>query len=236
MTTKINRIPAALLALAFFIFLPIGLAQQPAPTPDAKPRPHLTLRIALADARSPLRELVVQCGEKVFHPVLLNAFQISEAVALKAMPEQMNFYIKGTEDPAAAIASVAIPAGVQHALVVLAPNNGQAKPSHQAFLVNEADFPDQSIWFLNGSPKPVAIQIEAASKSIPAGATQLLRPDHQDGKPLSVQTVFFEKDKWRIFSSTRWVLPVGQRHLVFFHINPRTQRMDYNSLTDFISN
>ncbi len=235
MTTKINRIPTALLALACFSFLPIGLAQQPAPAPDARPRPHLTLRIALADARSPLRELVVQCGEKVFHPALVNAFQISEAVALKTMPEQMNFFIKGTEDSGTAIASIPVPAGVQHALVVLAPNNGDAKPSHQAFLVNEADFPDQSIWFLNGSQKPVAIQIEAASKSILPGAAQLLRPDHKDGKPFSVQTVFFEKDKWGIFSSTRWVLPVGQRHLVFFHINPRTQRMDYNSLTDFLS-
>ncbi len=235
MTRKIHLIYASLLGLVLFSFPTFSMAQPAAPSSDAQARSRHTLRIALADNGSTLRELVVQSGEKSFQPANVTPFQISEPLILKAKPEQLSFFIKGVESAEAVLASVAVPDGFKHMLIVLAPKNDQRAPSHQAFLINEADFPDQSIWFLNGSGKPVVIQIADAKHSLAAEAAKLVRPENKSGEPLGVQAFFSEKNKWRIFSSTRWVLPQGQRHLVFFQVNPRTQRMDYNSLTDFIT-
>lgn len=237
MITKIRHLPAALLSLGLLCCLNVGLAQVPAPPDATKPRPTHTLRIALADARSPLRELVIQSGEKVFQPAKVNPFQISEPLTLKVMPELLKFFAKGAveaAESAEALASVAVPAGLHYALVVLAPKGNGNTPALHAFLINEGDFPDQSIWFLNGSTNQVAIQIAADKHTIAAGGAELVQPKLKGTDALSVQAFFYEKDKWQIFSSTRWMLPSGQRHLVFFHVNPRTLRMDYNSLTDFI--
>lgn len=206
-----------------------------AQAPATKPLPRLSLRIALADARSPLREILVQTGEKDIEPAAVHPFRIGDPITLKTMPERLNFFTKGADGVPVPLASVAVPGGMKHVLAVLAPDAAKASSAHQAFVLNEAEFPAQSIWFLNSTPRPVAIQLGAAWETINAGATHLFRPASQDGEPLRVQMVFYEKQKWQTFSSTRWLLPPGQRHLIFFNVNPRTERMDYNSLTDYLA-
>lgn len=221
------------MALGIFATGMLAAAQ----TPAAKPGSHLSLRIALADARSPLREILVQTGakEKDLQAAAVNPFRIGDPIALKTMPERLTFFVKGADGVPVPLASVPVPAGMKHVLAILAPDETKDASAHQAFVLNEAEFPAQSIWFLNTTPRPVAIQLGAAWQTINAGATHLFQPASQDGEPLRVQMVFYEKQKWQSFSSTRWVLPPGQRHLIFFNVNPRTERMDYNSLTDYLA-
>ncbi len=209
--------------------------QSPAPAPAAKPAPSRTLRIALTDSHSPLREIIVQTAEKEFQTVTLDPYRLSEPLTLKSQPTQLNFLGKPPGSvPTQPIATVAVPEAMRHLLVVLEPDSTKESGAHLAFVLNEADFPSQSIWFLNGTPRSIAIQLGNEWQTIVPGASHLLRPSAKDGEALGVQMVFYEKEKWRAFSSTRWSLPRGQRHLVFFNVNPRTQRMDYNSLTDYL--
>jgi len=230
----LKRKIAVLLALAFGQMCGTALAQT-SPPPAAKAASRLTLRVALADAGSSLREVVVQTGEKEFQSIAVNPYRISKAVVLKAMPAQLNVFAKNAETTGAPLASVPMPATVRRALVVLSPGPTKESPAPQAIVLDEAQFPAQSIWFQNSTANPVAPDgrrmaddCRGRHASVPTGFLQRKGPQRANG--------LLRENAWRTFSSTRWVLPLGQRHLVFFGINPRTQRMDYNSLTDYLPN
>ncbi len=62
--------------------------------------PCVPLRIALADARSPWREIFVQTGEKTIRPAAVHPFRISEPITLKTMPERLTFFTKGADGAA----------------------------------------------------------------------------------------------------------------------------------------
>jgi len=183
---------AVLLALAFGQMCGTALAQT-SPPPAAKAASRLTLRVALADAGSSLREVVVQTGEKEFQSIAVNPYRISKAVVLKAMPAQLNVFAKNAETTGAPLASVPMPATVRRALVVLSPGPTKESPAPQAIVLDEAQFPAQSIWFQNSTANPVALQMGAEWQTIVAGATHLFRPDSSSGKARSVQMVFYEK-------------------------------------------
>lgn len=122
-------------------------------------------------------------------------------------------------------------------LVVLFPDakDESGKTTLGAHPIDEAKFPPGSIYFFNPTSIPVAAKLERDVFKIEGGVSRLFTaPNLEDGKPFGVQISLHQEEGWKLFASTRWHISPRERHLVFFKINPRTRKPDYDSLTDYL--
>ena len=122
-------------------------------------------------------------------------------------------------------------------IVVVFPGSRKTKGSvpFSAVAIDESTFTPGSIYFFNPTPIPVGARLGKDWHVIEDRTNRLYQPAALDeGTSLGVQISLKSRGQWKLFASTRWHLTRQERHFVFFKINQRTGKPDYDSFTDYL--
>ena len=236
--------PIPRIFLALLVLFPIsGSAQKPA-TPETEESAP-TFRIAVSAMPPGLtREVHFWTGEGS-KPVPVSLFRFSAPEPLPAIdpesPELLLYQaaptlIEGQANIPKPDTSVPLPPGANKILIVLFPRKTEDGFTLGAHAIDESLFPAGSIYFFNPTPIHVGAVLGEEKIRIEGGQSHLFKsPPLGEGKTFGVQIALHQEEGWKLFASTRWHLTPMERHLVFFKINPRTKKPDYDSLTDYLS-
>lgn len=136
----------------------------------------------------------------------------------------------GKETP---LAAVTLPESGKAFIVILIP----AATGYKSVVIPSDDpsFKPGDVYFYNHSDKPVLGYVGTAQFILQPGMGQTLRPT--GAKPENYYDVGFgvrEKEGDRALSTTRWPVDPQQRSYVFFFINPKTKRLDFRAVDEFV--
>jgi hypothetical protein len=135
----------------------------------------------------------------------------------------------GKETP---LAAVTLPESGKAFIVLLIPAASGYKP---VVVPSDASFKPGDVYFYNHSDKPVLGYVGTAKFILEPGKGQTLRPE--GAKPEKYYDVGFgvrEKEGDRALSTTRWPVDPQQRSYVFFFVNPKTNRLDFRAVDEFV--
>jgi hypothetical protein len=131
------------------------------------------------------------------------------------------------------LVKIQLPEAGKAFIVLLIP----AETGYTAVVISASDpaFQPGDVYFYNHSDKPVLGYVGTAKFVLAPKKGQTLRP--AGPKPGNYYDVGFgvrEKEGDRPLSTSRWPVDNKVRSYVFFFINPRTQRVDFRAVDEFV--
>lgn len=100
---------------------------------------------------------------------------------------------------------------------------------------NAASFRAGDIYFINHTPQTVLGYVGTATFVLESQAGKILRPSGaREGKFYDVGFGVREKEGDRALSTTRWPVDQHSRSYVFFFVSPKTKRVDFRAVDEFI--
>ena len=137
----------------------------------------------------------------------------------------------GKEAP---LATVTLPESGKAFIILLIPvPAGGYKPV--VIPSDDPSFKPGDVYFYNHSDKPVLGYVGTAKFILQPATGQTLRP--AGAKPENYYDVGFgvrEKEGDRALSTTRWPVDPQQRSYVFFFLNPKSNRLDFRAVDEFV--
>lgn len=118
--------------------------------------------------------------------------------------------------------------------VLLVPS---AKGGYSPVVIPAGDpsFKGGDVYFYNHSPKVVLGYVGTAKLVLQPGKGQILRPaGPRPDKNYDVGFGVREKEGDRVLSKSRWPVDDTNRSYVFFFVNPKTQRVDFRAVDEFV--
>jgi hypothetical protein len=139
------------------------------------------------------------------------------------------FRVKGSEEK-----PMPIQLGTaKKSILVFMPSSDSAQ-KYRVKVVSEENFRGGSVYFWNDTSVPIGAMISGQKVLCKPGRGALWENKNSNNVQ-NVQIAFHHEESWKKMSSTRWNIRPNQRHMVFFFYNPKTKRIDYDSLTDTVS-
>lgn len=133
------------------------------------------------------------------------------------------------------LATVTLPAEGDSFIALLVP---AAAGGYQPVVIAAKDkaFRPGDIYFYNHADKPVLGYVGTAKFLLEPAAGKMLRPEgaSADGRYYEIGLGVREKEGDRPLSTARWPVQKEMRMYVFFFINPRTQRLDFRAVDEFV--
>ena len=230
----------AVIVLSLLPFLGVSAnAQEEGDAVEIKEKDR-SFRVAFASLPRGLGKELFYGTEEGFASVPVNLYKISAPQPLAKEATVLGFFkempkVEADQPASVADHQIALPEALK-ILIVVFPKMVDGKAGIDAHPIDESTFPAGSIYFFNPTELHLGAALGEDKVTIRAGKEFLFRPPPiGDGKTVAVQIALHEEEGWKLFSSTRWHLSPKERHLLFFKINPRTRRADYDSLTDYFA-
>ncbi len=228
------------LVSCFWLFLLPSQAQNPAvppappastPTPAAPAKvTGLQVRMLAEFAPSDLGQLKLVGGKDESSPLFdLPTNHLSSPIAAPAR-DFLLFSPKANRP----LARVVLPEnGTQFIVLFITAKEGGYTPI--VIDAGTANFRVGDIYFINHTPQTVLGYVGTATFVLDSQAGKILRPSGaRDGKFYDVGFGVREKDGDRPLSTTRWPVDQNSRSYVFFYVNPKTKRVDFRAVDEFI--
>jgi hypothetical protein len=133
------------------------------------------------------------------------------------------------------LATVTLPESGDSFIVLLIPAvEGGYKPV--VIVAKDANFQPGDIYFYNHADKTVLGFVGTAKFVLEPATGKVLRPQgaSTEGPYYQVGLGVREKEGDRPLSTARWPVQKDLRMYVFFFINPRTQRLDFRAVDEFV--
>ena len=190
------------------------------------------LEIRLLAERLPkgLGKVVLASGEERSEPFVLPMNNLSEPLEVPGRSFQVL-----APDRKVALANVNLPKDGKSFVVLLIPAGGE---SYSALIIphRSPDFKAGDIYIYNNAKDTVVGMVGAGRFSVDPGKTIYFRPVFQDdGKryhDVGIGVKFESGDK--VISTTRWPKSDNTRYYIFFYVNPRTKRVTYRAVDEFL--
>lgn len=135
----------------------------------------------------------------------------------------------------AALASVSLPERGDAFIVLLVP---AATGGYKPVVIADKDpsFRPGDVYFYNHADKTVLGYVGTAKFILESGKSIAVRPAgaKDEGRYYEVGLGVREKDGDRPLSTSRWPAQKQVRTYVFFFLNPRTQRLDFRAVDEFV--
>ncbi len=211
--------------LAVLVFTCVSLASLAAQQ-DSK------VQIRLVAERLPkgLGKVVLAAGEERTQPFILPMNNLSVP---KEVPGRV-FQLLAPEQQMV-LAKVTLPAQGKDFVVLLIPA-GEKAYSPVVIPHKHADFKAGDIYLHNNARDPVVGMVGDGRFSVDPGKGTFFRPTFKDDNKryhdVGIGVKFESGDK--VISTTRWPKSTNTRYYVFFYVNPRTQRVNYRAVDEFL--
>lgn len=135
----------------------------------------------------------------------------------------------------ASLASVTLPENGASFIVLLVP---AATGGYKPVVIADKDpsFRPGDVYFYNHADKTVLGYVGTAKFILESGKSISVRPGgaKDEGRYYEVGLGVREKDGDRPLSTSRWPAQKQVRTYVFFFLNPRTQRLDFRAVDEFV--
>ena len=132
------------------------------------------------------------------------------------------------------LATVTLPEKGKSFIVLLIPS---AKAGYDPVVIASDDpsFKPGDVYFYNHADRTVLGYVGTSKFTIAPDKGQMLRPAGlKEGKYYDVGFGVREKEGDRVLSTSRWPEDNKMRSYMFFFINPRTQRLDFRAVDEFV--
>lgn len=133
------------------------------------------------------------------------------------------------------LATITLPEKGDSFVVLLIPAaEGGFKPV--VIAAKDKEFAPGDIYFYNHADKTVLGYVGTAKFTLEPASGKVLRPQGADpeGRFYQIGLGVREKEGDRPLSTARWPVQKDMRMYVFFFINPRTQRLDFRAVDEFV--
>jgi hypothetical protein len=201
-------------------------AQDPAPQPA---KGKVTVRFLAERAPGEIGEVVMVAGEARGKAFKLPVNHLSEAQPAPGRAFTIQPVAKAVD-----LASVTLPEDGKAFNVLLVP---AAKGGYTPVVIPAGDpaFKAGDVYFYNHSPKTVLGFVGTAKLTLASGKGQILRPaGPRADQNYDVGFGVREKEGDRVLSKSRWPVDLTNRTYVFFFVNPKTQRVDFRAVDEFV--
>lgn len=177
-----------------------------------------------------LGEVVMSFEKERSTPFTLPSNHLSEPL----VPPARTFQLRAV-NPDLPLCPVTLPEQGKNFIAILIPN---PKGGYQTIVIpaDSPDFKAGDVYFYNHASKTVLGYVGTAKFILQPGKGQTLRPS--GARKENFYDVGFgvrEKEGDRALSSTRWPVDDKVRSYVFFFENPKTRRLDYRAVDEFIN-
>ena len=205
-------------------------AQDPAPAPAQAPaKGGVSVRFLAERAPGDIGEVVMVAGE-----ARGKAFKLPVNFLSEAQPAPGRVFTIQPVAKAVDLATVTLPEEGKAFNVLLVP---AAKGGYTPVVIPAGDpaFKAGDVYFYNHSPKTVLGFVGTAKLILASGKGQILRPEGpRKDQHYDVGFGVREKEGDRVLSKSRWPVDLTNRTYVFFYVNPKTQRVDFRAIDEFI--
>lgn len=200
----------------------LAAAQQPG-------KGDVTVRFLAERAPGNLNQVLLAAGEVKGKPFTLPVNNLSEP---QSAPARV-FSIRPAEKDLP-LATVTLPEDGKAFNVLLVPS---AKGGYASIVipVGDAAFKPGQVYFYNHADKTVLGYVGKATFTLPPSKGQVLKPEGP--RPDGHYDVGFgvrEKEGDRVLSKSRWPVEERIRSYVFFFMNPKTKRVDFRAVDEFV--
>ncbi len=177
-----------------------------------------------------LGQVLLAAEESRGKPFTLPVNQLSDPM----VPPARIFSLRAV-DKDVSLANVTLPEEGKSFIVLLIPS-AEGGFKHVVIADGDAKFQPGDVYLYNHSNKTVLGFVGTAKFVLAPAKGEVLRPT--GAKPERYYDVGIgvrEADGDRILSTTRWPENKGMRYYVFFFVNPKTQRVDFRAVDEYIS-
>jgi len=189
----------------------------------------VSVRFLAERAPGEIGDVVLVAGEAKGKPFKLPVNHLSEAQKAPARAFAIQPAAKAVN-----LVSITLPEEGKAFNVLLVP---AAKGGYSAVVIPAGDpsFKAGDVYFYNHSPQTVLGYVGSAKLTLAPGKGQILRPaDPRADKHYDVGFGVREKEGDRVLSKSRWPEDKMNRSYVFFFVNPKTKRVDFRAVDEFI--
>lgn len=160
-------------------------------------------------------------------PFAIPSNSLSEPLALPAR----KFTLVVKERP---VTTIALPEEGKDFVVVLAPNT-EGKWQSFAIRTDDGVFRPGDVFIHNSTATMVGGKLGRQEFALPGGKGERIRPLADPDKPfIDVAMYYKQGEQTRILSTTRWPLDERTRGYVFFFTDPKTGRIEYRAVDEFV--
>ncbi len=228
-----TRLFACLLSLA----LCLTAAAQESPA-AAK----LRLRAVLHDPLSPHAELYVRDAAGALVRLYLALEGLTEAQNVSLTDGTLQLFSSATVDPAKPLehlaATVAVPADVKRAIVLVFPAGGDAKPPYRMMVISDgaAAFPKAESRVVNLTRLQMAMKAGEHSVKLPASSVSKVPKVAKLNGLNQAQTEFYRKGKgeneWLLLAERPMQFTDGLRNIILIYQMPNVEAPQLRTLVD----
>lgn len=177
-----------------------------------------------------LGQVLLAAEEKRGKPFNLPVNQLSDPMTTPA-----RLFSLRTVDKDLSLVDITLPETGKSFIVLLIPS-AESGFKHVVITDGDPKFQPGDMYFYNHSNKTVMGFVGTAKFVIAPARGQILRPT--GAKPERYYDVGLgvrEAEGDRVLSTTRWPENKGMRYYVFFFVNPKTQRVDFRAVDEYVS-
>jgi hypothetical protein len=228
-----TRLFACLLSLALCL---TAAAQQP--PADSK----LRLRAVLHDPLNPHAELYVRDATGALVRLYLALEGLTEAQNVSLPDGSLQLFSSATIDPAKPLehlaATVAVPADVKRAIVLVFPAGGDAKPPYRMMVISDgaAAFPKAESRVVNLTRLQMAMKAGEHSVKLPASSVSKVPKVAKLNSLNQAQTEFYRKGKgeneWLLLAERPMQFTDGLRNIILIYQMPNVEAPQLRTLVD----
>ncbi len=163
------------------------------------------------------------------------AFDLPVSHLSVPVPAPARAFTVRSESKGVTLASVQLPEDGKSFVVLLIPAE---KSGYKPVVIsaNDPKFKPGDVYFYNHADRPVLGYVGTAKFVLGPAKGTTLRP--AGAKPEGYYDVGFgvrEKEGDRALSTTRWPVDAQIRSYVFFFVNPKTKRLDFRAVDEFVA-
>jgi hypothetical protein len=218
--------------LAVLLVLPLN-AQEVSKKEGLKAK-GLRVRILAFTTRKGAEKIVIESGGSRTREITLTTHGLGSYVSVSQRELILGMMPSEEDQPVTPLAKVQLPDQGRDFLLLLIPN--KSGYDCRAVRLDGSRFGSGDTLFYNAGNIPVGGVIGKKKFVVTPRRLKIINAPPVNKEPY-YQVSFYTKiqEKVRIFSDTRWPHDDRSRSYVFFYVNPRTQRVTYRAVDEFVA-